>query len=75
MKFKYHIIYFINKFLRRNYPCGRTKKDKYLCCKRPISSKSSYLSKDKKEVYCKYCNSIQMSSSEPIRSLDNWSPW
>ena len=75
MSFKDHVIYFVNKLLRKNYPCGRTKKDKHLCCKRPMSDKNSYISSDRKHIYCKYCNSLKMSSSDPIPNLTEWRPW
>ena len=75
MSFKDHVVYFVNKLLRRDYPCGRTKKDKHLCCKRQMSAKNSYISADRKQVRCKYCNRLQLLSSEPIPNLTDWKPW
>ena len=49
------------------YPCGRTKEDKHLCCRRDkITRWNSYLTKDKTECYCRFCNSIRILSNYPI---------
>ena len=54
----------------RTIPCGRTKKDKYLCCNQPLDKNRMYLTEDKKECYCKVCNSTRILSNQPI-DLDN----
>lgn len=66
------IINFIYKSFYGPYPCGRTSKDSYLCCTRPINKWTSYLSKDKTKVYCRFCNSIKMMSSTPIDINHPW---
>ena len=71
MKIKYRIIYLFNKLVGNEYPCGRTKKNSYLCCMRPMTEKSVYYSSDRKKVFCKYCNSLKILSSSPIKSIDN----
>ena len=48
------------------YPCGRTKIDSYLCCKRKMNKWNSYLTKDKRKCYCRFCNTIKFSSTHPI---------
>ena len=40
---------------KRTIPCGRTKKDKCLCCCQPLDEEHIYLSEDKTEAYCKCC--------------------
>lgn len=57
--------------IKRSIPCGRTEKDKYLCCCQPIDSKHCYLSKDRKRAFCKCCNSERILSSNPIENLDD----
>jgi len=71
MHLKDYIIYFwFDKVLKRGYPCGRTKKDKHLCCKRPINNKTCFLSEDRTAVYCLYCGHIRMLCSTET-NLDN----
>ena len=73
MKLKDYLIYFwFDVVLKRGYPCGRTKKDKHLCCKRPINSKTCYLSEDKTKAYCLYCGSCRANGNAKI-DLDH--PW
>ena len=59
------IIHFLYS-LYNPYPCGRTKADSYLCCKRKMNKWNSYLTKDKRECYCRFCNTIKLSSTRPI---------
>ena len=56
------------------YPCGRTKQDKFLCCRRKPNKFNSYLTKDKTEVRCRFCNSLKIMSNCPI-DLDNIYAW
>lgn len=71
MSFKYHVIYFVNKLLRKNYPCGRTKKNKHLSCKRKMTENTVFYSEDRKKVYCKYCGHLLILSSSPITSIEH----
>jgi len=48
------------------YPCGRTEADSYLCCKRKMNRWNFYLTKDKKECYCRFCNTIKIASNHPL---------
>lgn len=50
----------------RIIPCGRTRKNSYLCCCQPIEKEYCYLSEDKKRVYCKCCNHERVSSNRAI---------
>lgn len=50
----------------RDIPCGRTKKDKYLCCCQPWLKERIFLSEDKKTCYCKVCNSVHILSNQEI---------
>ena len=59
------IIHFLYS-LYNPYPCGRTKADSYLCCKRKMNRWNSYLTKDKRKCYCRFCNTIKLSSTCPI---------
>ena len=53
--------------IRRKNPCGRTKRDSFLCCCQPkFDSEYCYLNKDGTEAYCKCCGSIRMRSSRKI---------
>ena len=72
---KYCVIYHVNKILGKDYPCGRTKKDWYLCCTRPMNDKTSYLSEDGHEVYCKYCNSLKAMSSRSEKDIESFFRW
>ena len=55
------------------YPCGRTKETQYLCCMRGTPNRwNSYLSKDKKECYCRFCNHLRMQSTHPINKNHPW---
>lgn len=61
------IFHFFHVLFHGPYPCGRTKENKEQCCKRIKSNWfNSYTSKDKRKVYCRFCNSLKMMSSEPI---------
>ena len=74
MKYRHYIIYYINKLLRRNYPCGRTGSEKHLCCRRHINSKTVFLSQNGRKAFCKFCGSIRIQSSHPI-DLNNRCGW
>ena len=65
------IIHFFYSLYSR-YPCGRTKADSYLCCKRKMNKWNSYLTKDKKQCYCRFCNHIKLLSSDPINLNHPW---
>ena len=60
--------------IQRKYPCGRTKKNKYLCCMQPFIGERMYLSENKTECYCKVCNSIRELSTHEI-DLNNPGGW
>lgn len=60
--------------VKRKIPCGRVEKDKFLCCLQPINSKTTYLSEDRKEAYCKVCNSLRVRANHII-DLDNLWSW
>lgn len=68
------IIHFLYKIIHGPYPCGRTKQDKFLCCRRKSNKFNFYLTKDKTEVKCRFCNSIKIMSNRPI-DLDNIYAW
>ena len=58
--------------IKRKHPCGRSRKENYLCCcqrYRKISERA-YLSEDRKSIICKVCGSTRMSSNMPIDSLE-----
>lgn len=55
---------------KRINPCGRSKKDKHLCCCQPMKKERLYLSEDKTKCFCKVCNKYRIFSSQPI-NLDN----
>lgn len=63
------LVYLITK-KQCPYPCGRTKKDKYLCCRQPWDRRRMYLSDDKHAAYCKVCGTIRGFSSTPINFDD-----
>ena len=76
MHIKDYLVYFwFDVVLKRGYPCGRTKKDKHLCCKRPINSKTCYLSEDQTEVYCLYCDHVRASGNAKIDLNNLWDDW
>jgi hypothetical protein len=56
---------------KRSIPCGRTEKDKYLCCCQPLKEKYCYISEDKHKAYCKCCGHVKYLSSEEIEDIDN----
>ena len=62
------ILYWFNLLLGNDYPCGRTKKDKHLCCLREIKESNIVYSEDRKTAYCKFCGHIRMMSNVPIES-------
>lgn len=57
------------------YPCGRSKNDSYLCCRRKTNKFTSYITKDKHEIKCRFCNSTKVLSSDEIRSLNDLWRW
>ena len=66
-----NLITIYNKIMRHDYPCGRTKKDKFLCCRRRLTENTAIFSEDRKKVYCKYCDSIKAMSTQPFRTIDD----
>lgn len=58
----------------RSIPCGRTKKDKFLCCCQPLDKEHCYLSSDKHGAYCKCCGHIKFTSNKKI-DLNNIGEW
>ena len=76
MHIKDYLIYFwFDVVLKRGYPCGRTKKDKYLCCKRPVNSKTCYLSEDQTAAYCLYCGHVRTYGNAKIDLNNLWGDW
>ena len=69
-----YIQYYFYKILhkQRKYPCGRNKKDHYLCCKMPLKESRVYFNENKTECYCKVCNSIKLLSNHPINLSRLW---
>lgn len=57
--------------IKRKIPCGRTKKNSYLCCNQSYDPKRIYFNLDRTKAYCKVCNSIRYMSNH---SLPN-NPW
>ena len=58
----------------RTIPCGRTKKDKYLCCCQPMRKERVYLSEDKHECFCKVCHQTRVLTNQ-ILNEDNPFGW
>lgn len=76
MKLKDYLVYFwFDVVLKRGYPCGRTKKDKHLCCKRPINSKTCYLSEDQIAAYCLYCGHVRAYGNAKMDLNNLWGDW
>ena len=71
-KIEWFLYKYFNKM--RSIPCGRTKKDKFLCCCQPLDKEHCYLSSDKTEAYCKCCGHLKLMSTEKI-NLDNIGEW
>ena len=74
LKLKVEIQWLLFKcfFLQRTIPCGRTKKDSYLCCQQPMKNNRVYFTPDYKCCYCKVCNSVRIMANRPINPLDPW---
>jgi hypothetical protein len=58
--------------IKRSIPCGRTEKDRYLCCCLPLEKEYVYLNKDKTKAYCKCCGSLRIMSNRPIDLNNLW---
>ena len=58
------ILYKLFKIKRKN-PCGRNKKENFLCCELSPTVNNSYIEFDEHgfELKCKVCNSSHMSSN------------
>lgn len=54
---------------KRIYPCGRTKKDKYLCCCLYPNDDNSLIVEDGHRIICKVCGSTHVLSSSKINSI------
>jgi hypothetical protein len=54
--------------LKRNIPCGRTRKDDYLCCELMPTRNNSFIINDgdTHEIRCKVCGSLHMNSNRYI---------
>ena len=52
------------------HPCGRQRKEKYLCCCQPLDNDRVYLSDDGKEAICKCCGSCRVMSNHPLDEKD-----
>lgn len=57
---------------KRTISCGRTKKDKHLCCCQPLVEDRVYFNEDRTQVYCKCCDSIRLWTTKPIKLNDRW---
>ena len=66
-----HIQWFLYKIfgIKRRVPCGRRKKEKYLCCCQPFDEERVYLNDNHTEARCKVCDSIRVMSSHPFNSI------
>lgn len=66
-KFFAKVSWYLYKFfkIKRDCPCGRGKKENYLCCELSPTINNSYIEFDDYgfELKCKVCNSIHMSST------------
>ncbi len=58
--------------IKRKIPCGRTKKNDFLCCRQPFDIKRVYFNKDRTECRCKVCDKIRMLSSRPLNPENPW---
>lgn len=54
---------------RRIYPCGRTKKDKYLCCCLSPNEENSLIVDSGHSVICKVCGSTHIQSSKSMTTI------
>lgn len=57
--------------IKRTVPCGRLRKEKYLCCCQKHTPENTFLSKDRTSVYCKVCGSEIIMSNRPFKSLED----
>jgi hypothetical protein len=62
---KLHWLLFKLFKIKRTTPCGRIKKERYLCCMLWPTEKNSYLVHDEHgfEVRCKCCDSVHISGN------------
>lgn len=51
-------------------PCGRRRKEKYLCCCQPLDNDRVYLEDDGKKAICKCCGSCRIMSNHPLDEKD-----
>lgn len=56
--------------IRRTIPCGRNKKNRYLCCMLSPNNENSYISEDKHKIICKVCGHTHMLTSDKIIETD-----
>lgn len=57
----------------RSIPCGRTKKDSFLCCCLPTNDKTCYISDDKHKIICKVCGHTHVMCNYIIKNIsDKW---
>jgi hypothetical protein len=71
MKLRDHLRFLFCKLLGKNYPCGRSKKDSYLCCMRNMNNKNVYYSEDRTRAFCKYCGRLKILSNHPLKSVND----
>ena len=55
---------------KRTLPCGQ--KEKYIYCAQPMDLERVYFSEDKRECYCKVCDSVRIRCSHPLDEKDPW---
>lgn len=55
---------------RRKIPCGRTKKDKYLCCCLTPNDKNSEIVDSGHKIICKVCGNLHVLSSEIMTDIN-----
>ena len=74
---KLHWLLFKLFKIKRTIPCGRRKKDHYLCCMLHPTEKTSYLVYDEHgyEVRCKCCDSIKMMGNTHPETLQQAIRW
>ncbi|HPE08138.1 MAG TPA: hypothetical protein PLT28_00200 [Saprospiraceae bacterium] len=70
-----HVEWLLYKWfgIKRTIPCGRNKKDAYLCCCLTPSLANSIIVNDgnKHEIQCKVCGSTHISANYYIKNIDD----
>lgn len=76
-KFFAKISWYLYKFfkVKRNRPCGRNKKESYLCCELSPTVNNSYVEFDDYgfEIKCKVCDGVHMNSTshEDVHNIED----